>query len=400
VSSAWSPQRRLDVAVAANFLAIGILNAAIPRFVREELGGTGSQVGLATTIFFFAALFTRPLVGRWMDRIGRLPFLRWTVVAMALLDLSLLAVGSVWAVVAVRFAQGVFGSTYYTACAAASTDLAPPERRASAVARLSLVIYMGFAIGPSIGEFLVDRGPNWAWAAAITLHGLAFAASFLIPETRPVPVAGAVAPRVAFTALMRIVAKPGAAQFTAGLGYSCVVAFLPAYSREIGLGSSGGLFFAYAVSALVVRVFIGGLADRHGYLAVAIPGLMIFAVGHLVLAIAWTLWMPFVGVVLAGFGFGATFPALTALSVARAPDVVRAAALGVFLSFNDFGNAIAGPVVGAISDAFGFRWSYGAPALVAAVGALIAMSLRRDARAAPVGPVPLGSSPSPSRLGT
>lgn len=385
-SPGWTTQRRLDVAVAANFLAIGILNSSIPRFVREDLGGTSSQVGLATTIFFFAALFTRPLVGRWMDRSGRLPFLRWTVVAMALLDLALLAVGSVWAVVVVRLAQGVFGSTYYTACAAASTDIAPPDRRASAVARLSLVIYLGFAIGPSIGEFLVDRGPHWAWSAAIALHLTAFLASFLIPETLTQHAIGSVPQHVPIRSLMRIVAKPGMAQFTAGLGYSCVIAFLPAYSREIGLGSSGGLFFAYAISALVVRVFIGGLADRHGYLSVAVPGLLVFATGHLLLAVAWTAWLPFIGVVCAGLGFGATFPALTALSVARAPDVVRAGALGVFLSFNDFGNALAGPAVGAIADSFGFRWSYGTPALVATVGALIAMSLRRDARAATNGP--------------
>jgi MFS family permease len=385
-----SAQRRLDVAVAANFLAIGILNASVPRFVREELGGTSSQVGLATTIFFFAALFTRPLVGRWMDRIGRLPFLRWTVVAMALLDLSLIAVGEVWAVVLVRLAQGVFGSTYYTACAAASTDIAPPDKRASAVARLSLVIYLGFAIGPSIGEFLVDRGPNWAWSVAIALHVAAFAASFLIPETLPAGEVGVARPRVPIAALMRIVAKPGVAQFTAGLGYSCVVAFLPSYSREIGLGSSGGLFFAYAMSALFVRVFIGGIADRRGYLAVAVPGLAVFATGHLVMAVAWSPWVPFVGIVCAGLGFGATFPALTALSVARAPDVVRGAALGVFLSFNDFGNAIAGPVVGAIADAFGFRWAYGAPAIVAMVGTVIAVSLRREARAAVSMPIVAG----------
>lgn len=370
--------------MAANFLAIGILNASIPRFVREELGGTSSQVGLATTIFFFAALFTRPLVGRWMDRIGRLPFLRWTVVAMALLDLALLAVGSVWAVVLVRLAQGVFGSTYYTACAAASTDIAPPDRRASAVARLSLVIYLGFAIGPSIGEFLVDRGPGWAWAVAVALHLTAFAASFLIPETLPEPTGAAQGERMRLRSLVRIVAKPGMAQFTAGLGYSCVVAFLPVYSREIGLGSSGGLFFAYAMSALVVRVFIGAIADRRGYLAVALPGLAVFAGGHVLLAAAWTTWVPYAGVVLAGLGFGATFPALTALSVTRAPDAVRAAALGVFLSFNDLGNAVAGPAVGAVADAFGFRWSYGAPAIMAAIGVLIVLSLRREARSAPV----------------
>ena len=51
--------------------------------------------------------------------------------------------------------------------------------------------------------------------------------------------------------------------------------------------------------------------------------------------------------------------------------------LGVFLSFNDLGNAIAGPAVGAIVDAAGFRWGYGVPAIVASVGVMVAFTLRR-----------------------
>lgn len=371
-------QRRLDLTVAANFFAIGIFLAAVPRYVKEDLGGTASQVGLATTIFFLAALITRPIVGRWMDRIGRLPFLRWPMIAMALLALSMEVVDSVWAVVLVRFAQGVFGSTFYTACAAVATDIAPPEKRASAVARLSLVIYLGFAIGPSIGEFLFDRGPSWPWAAAIVLHLVAFGLTFLMPETLAPHVGDEPRPKATIRSLQRIVARPGIAQLTAGLGYSCIIAFLPSYSREIGLGSSGGLFFTYAISALVVRVFIGQLADKHGYLAVAVPGLALFAAGHLLLAVAWAPWVPFPAIVMAGFGFGATFPALTALAVSRSDDAIRGAALGAFLSFNDFGNAIAGPMVGAIADTFGFRWSYFTPALFATAGLFVALSMRRD----------------------
>jgi MFS family permease len=259
-----------------------------------------------------------------------------------------------------------------------ATDIAPPEKRASAVARLSLVIYLGFAIGPSIGEFLFDRGTSWPWTAAILLHLVAFGLTFLMPETLAPHVGDEPRPRATIRSLQRIVARPGIAQLTAGLGYSCIIAFLPSYSREIGLGSSGGLFFTYAISALIVRVFIGQLADKHGYLAVAVPGLALFAAGHLLLAVAWAPWVPFPAIVMAGFGFGATFPALTALAVSRSDDAIRGAALGAFLSFNDFGNAIAGPMVGAIADTFGFRWSYFTPAIFATAGLLVALSMRRE----------------------
>ena len=376
-------RRRLDLAVATNFLAIGILLAAVPRYVKEELGGSTAAVGTATTIFFAAALVTRPLVGRAMDRIGRRPFLTWPLVAMALLALGLEFAAAVWAVVLVRLLQGAFGSTFYTACAVVSTDIAPPEQRASAVARLSLMIYLGFAFGPFIGEFLFDRDVHWPWIACAVLHGFAALVAWGLPETRRAAGAGAVHSRPSMRALQRVVLRPGVAQLTAGLGYSCVVAFLPSYSREIGLGSSGALFFTYACSALAVRVFSGRLADRFGYVAVAVPGMVVFGVGHVLMAVAWASWVPFPAIAMTGIGFGVVFPALTALAVDRAPDEQRGQVLGVFLSFNDLGNAIAGPAVGAIADAAGFRWGYGVPAIVVAVGAWVAFGLRRAPDPAP-----------------
>lgn len=375
VAVSTATRRWLDVSVASNFLAIGVLLSAVPRYVKEELGGSSAAVGTATTIFFAAALLTRPLVGRAMDRVGRRPFLTWPLLAMALLALGMELAHAVWAVVLVRLLQGAFGSTFYTACAVVATDIAPPEQRASAVARLSLMIYLGFAFGPFLGEFLFDRGSQWPWLVCAALHLVAFATSQRLPETlrerRSID-----QPRPSMRSLRRVVLRPGVAQLCAGLGYSCVVAFLPSYSREIGLGSSGALFFTYACSALLVRVFSGRLADRFGYVAVAIPGLLVFGLGHLLMAVAWAEWVPFPAIAMTGIGFGAVFPALTALAVDRAPDEQRGQVLGVFLSFNDLGNAIAGPAVGAIADAAGFRWGYGVPAIVAGVGLVVALGLR------------------------
>lgn len=377
-----STRRRLDAVVAANFLAIGVLLAAVPRYVREELGGSSAAVGTATTIFFAAALLTRPVVGRAMDRIGRRPFLTWPLVAMAVLALTMEAAHAVWAVVLVRVLQGAFGSTFYTACAVVSTDLAPPEQRAAAVARLSLMIYLGFAFGPFLGEFLFDRGSQWPWLACVALHAFAGALAWGLPETRR-GAPGRAEARPSMASLRRVVLRPGVAQLCAGLGYACVVAFLPSYAREVGLGSSGALFFTYACSALVVRVFSGRLADRFGYVAVAVPGLVVFGLGLLLMAVAWAAWVPFPAIAMTGIGFGAVFPALTALAVDRAPDAQRGQVLGVFLSFNDLGNAIAGPVVGAVADAAGFRWGYGVPAIVAGIGVAVALGLRRPEPPAP-----------------
>lgn len=388
-------RRLLDVAVASNFLAIGIMLAAVPRLVREELGASPTAVGTATTIFFAAALVTRPVVGRMMDRIGRRRFLIWPLVVMTVLTLSMTVAGSVWAVIVIRSLQGAFGGSFYTAAAVVATDLVPAHQRASAVARLSLMIYLGFAFGPFIGEFLFDRSSAWPFVVASALHVVALAVSTRVPETLRGRGPSAEA-HPTLRQLRRAVLRPGLAQLCAGVGFSSVVAFLPSYSRQIGVGSSGPLFFTYACSALLVRLFSGRMADRFGYVAVAAPGLATFGSGMALMAVAWEPWVPFAGIVLVGIGFGALFPALTALAVARAPDEQRGAALGVFLSFNDLGNAVAGPLAGAVAEAAGFRWGYGMPAVIAAVGLSIAVTLRSPPVSAPV---PVSTEASPAATG-
>lgn len=374
-------QQVFDLVVLANFLAIGVLLAAVPLHVKEDLGGSKAAVGVATTIFFAAAIVSRPVAGRWMDRVGRRPFLTWPLAAMVVLAIAMEAANSVLLVVIVRLLQGAFGSVFYTACAAVATDLAPADKRAGAVARLSLMIYLGFAFGPFIGEWLFEYDNHWPWIAAAVLHGLALLAARRLPETLKAASTSVVS-FVDTLRTYRLVALPGMAMLCAGLGYSCVVAFLTLYAKEIGLGRAGWLFFTYACSALAVRMVSGRLADRFGYVAIALPGMVVFGLGHLLMAVAWSPWLPFPAVMMLGIGFGAVFPALTALAVSDAPDADRGAALGTFLSFNDLGNAVAGPAVGAIADAAGFRWAYGTPALVAVVGTGFVVALARRHRGA------------------
>jgi MFS family permease len=369
-------QLLLDAITLCYFLPIGITFVVVPRFVRESLGGDDFTVGLATTIFFLSAIVARPLAGRWTDRHGRRRFVVWPLFGMAVTTLALSWASTLWMVVAVRILQGAVGASLYTALAATATDLAPAARRGAALARLSVFVYLGFAIGPFLGESLFDRSATIGFGVAAALMAAAAALAWMLPETRPVAERAPVDVPVA--SMLRAVLRPGSAQFCVGFGYACLISFLTKYSREIGLGSSGTLFLTFAVCTLLVRAASGPLGDRIGYAAVALPGLILIAVGLFGLAIEWEAWVAFPAIALVGVGFGSAFPALTAIAAQRAPDSARGAALGAFLTFNDLGNALAGPLVGWIADTFGFRWAYGTPAIVACAGAVVCASLLRN----------------------
>ncbi|MBI4936491.1 MAG: MFS transporter [Actinobacteria bacterium] len=366
-------QLRLDAVVFGYFMPIGMLFVGVSRFVREELGGGDFVVGLSTTIFFVSAIVARPWAGRVMDRIGRRPFIVPPLVGMAMTTVLIAMCTQVWMVVVLRVVQGAMGSMLYTALAATATDLSPPERRGAAMARLSVMVYLGFAIGPFVGEFLFGRHHWWLFAVAGSMTACAALVALGLPETKP-EVADAPVP-LRWWAMVQTVSRPGFAQFTVGFGYACLISFLPKYSREVGLGQSGPLFVTFAVCTLLVRAVSGPMGDRVGYAMVALPGVVCIGLGLASLALAQQAWMAFPAIALVGTGFGASFPALTAIAAQRAPDAARAAALGTFLSFNDLGSALAGPLVGAIGQQVGFRWVYGTPALMAIVGAFVVTTL-------------------------
>ena len=398
-ANTWGPTRRLDAVVAASFLASGILIAAIPRFLRAEFAATRSQTGLATTGFFLAALFFRPFVGRGIERYGRSVFLRWAMFATGVLSIAFEFVDSIVTVGLVRILQGAAGAAFYTAALTTATDLAAPDKRAAAVARLSVNVYLGFTIGPLIADFLI-RGPGYktVWALIIALYFVAFALSWFVPEThKPLAVSSLSAIKLtvhgdvganrspASRKLSAMFPKaaliPGIAMFATALTFSTVTVFTPDYADNMGIARPGMLLAFYAIAVLIVRVVASPIVDRRNAYVVVIPAMVVAGIALAVMATSRSVIMSFAGITLAGLGAGATFPALSSMVVQGVETAKRATALSAFLMFNDLGQASAGPVVGFVSDSFGWRWVFGVPAL-ATLGALsVLLVARRGTRA-------------------
>ena len=182
-----SPRLRIDVGAVFVYLALGAMFSAIPRYVTEQLDGSRATAGFAVSVFFVAAVLARPLAGRFVDTRGRRPLLATLPFVIAAAMLALLAATATPVVLVLRFVQGLAGGALYVAAVTAETDLAPPDRRASAVARLSIAIYLGFAVGPALGEALADLGTGWTWPALAGLAAVGGLLTSTVPETRPDP---------------------------------------------------------------------------------------------------------------------------------------------------------------------------------------------------------------------
>jgi MFS family permease len=383
-SRSGSGLRLLYAATLCNFTAFGSYFAAIQLYVEDELGGSRASVGLAVGAFSVSALLVRPFVGRGIDARGRRPFLLGALSLLALTSLGFLVAGTVPAVVGLRLLQGIAGGTFYTTAAAVATDLAPLERRASAIARFSLFLYAGFALGPVAAEWAIDAvGFAAVWLSAAALGATGAVCVALLPETGTSAMAVRAELGPGRRRLLHPAAVgPGLVLLTTGMGYSSITGFSSLYGRHIGLADPGLLYATFALTIISVRLVAGRLADTVGRIATALPGLALSAGGLGVLALVQEPAAAFVGVAAFGAGFALIFPALMAFTVDRVPDHERGEALGSFTAFMDAGSGGGAYLIGAIADSAGFGWAYGTPALLCVAGACLLVALGAQARQA------------------
>ncbi|HEV7199959.1 MAG TPA: MFS transporter [Candidatus Limnocylindria bacterium] len=379
----------LAVATLAYFIADGMTLPATPLYVTDALGGDDVAVGLTVGAFGLTALILRPLSGALADRRGRRPLLIGGSALFAIGMLGHLVAVSVPLLIAMRLLLGAAEAFMFVAALTTASDLAPDDRRGEAINYLSLSLYVGIAIGPLIGEALLDVADfNAVWIAAAALAGLAVALAWRVPETRPpdleptdepVPHRG-----LAARFLHPAAVGPGLVLLAGTWGMGGFFAFLVLHARELGLDGAGSLFLLYAGIVILLRAAIPWLPDRLGYARTAALGLTAEFIGLLILGLAPGVASLYIGT--AVFGFGATFmaPALLTMAVDRVGSTERGAVLGSTSAFIDLGFGLAPAVLGSVAAAFGYGSVFAVSAFVALAGVGLLALMRRRAPASAI----------------
>ncbi len=125
----------------------------------------------------------------------------------------------------------------------------------------------------------------------------------------------------------------------------------------------GYLSFSYAAMQFLFSPLIGNLSDRYGRRPVLLVSLATLGVDYVVMALAPSLWLLFVGRVIAGIA-GATYSTATAYIADVTPKEKRAAAFGLVGAGFGVG-FILGPALGGLMGELGTRAPFYAAAAVA-----------------------------------
>ncbi|HWP04229.1 MAG TPA: MFS transporter [Polyangiaceae bacterium] len=355
------------------FMAYGYAFSAlllVPKFATLVLHASPAEVGQIASAPVIACLLTAPLVGRWLDRGS---YRAAMITGALVIGASTLGFGYLEhigpAVYVLRGLQGVGNTLLVAGGQSLVTRIVPAEHHGRAFGTTGAASLLMNALASSTTEHLADAY-GWGFAFEVAGAAMFFALALAILEPyvhseRDIP-----APTSVRSATLRRHAG-GYATFAAGAGFGMLITFTQPFALSQGATHVAALFVGYTLTALCVRLGLGGLVDRWGRRRTALVALAVYSCT----VFAASALRPELLIVL-GFGFGIAhglvWPALTALAVESAPAGRVGSALAGMQAYFATGTLLAVWVGGRLVDARGypFAFTFGAATVASGVLAL------------------------------
>ncbi len=290
-----SQRRRSLIVIIASSGVAGLTLGMILPLISLALDAVGESTGVIGTVAAaspLGILVCSPFVPRIIGRFG---VLRALVLALALdvaVILCLPLAITPWLWLPLCFLTGLASGVHWIATETWVLAAAGPARRGRAVALYMMVLAGGFALGPLVIGFVGVVGwlPYVTVAGCMALAGLPLMlARGCVPQLPPREPA-------AFSTAFRTAPMILAAALMAGFIDTAVIALLPLYGLNRGLGQAEAVFLlsAMLMGTMVLQLPIGWLADRLDSRRLIIAFAVVFMVAPLlvpqVLAVSAWQW--------------------------------------------------------------------------------------------------------------
>nr|WP_092070378.1 MFS transporter [Dendrosporobacter quercicolus]NSL48224.1 MFS transporter [Dendrosporobacter quercicolus DSM 1736]SDM09693.1 Predicted arabinose efflux permease, MFS family [Dendrosporobacter quercicolus] len=357
----WSKDFLLVIAV--NFLVFTAMYMLLPTLplYAQDMSGSQSMAGLIVGIFTLAAVAFRPWFGNLLDHTGRKNILLAGMAIFAVTTAAYSGTTLIIVLLAIRLLQGIGWSATTTATGTIASDVIPAARRAEGMAYFGMASTAAMSVGPAWGLYLTAQsGYSSLFALAAGLAALGLATACLIKGEHPAPGIGKTARRGVM--IEKTAVPPSLVLLLVSFTYGGILTFLPAYAAFRGVADSGVFFTTFALALLLTRPLMGRSADKFGFSAVLLPGMLLLAAALLVLLFATSLTGFLIAAVLYGLGFGSVQPILNAIAITLTRPERRGAANATFMSAMDTGIGLGAIIWGVVAEKLGFTYIYGCSA--------------------------------------
>jgi MFS family permease len=350
VERLWTrPFIQMTVVTLFLFTAFYLLIPTLPLLI-INLGGSESQVGLATGVFTLSAVIFRPIIGGLLDQYGRRPFILWGLLLFVLSMYLYDWIGGFVILILLRILHGLSWALSTTAVGTSITDVIPSNRRGEGMGWFGMATTVAMAIGPLLGIWIMQKQ---------SFHGLFLfatglsAAALLLAFVSKIPFQ----PKAA-SKRMEIFEKSAlpvmATTFFLAFVYGGITTFVPLFAESIKV-NPGTFFLVYALTLTLTRPVAGKISDRHGAVFVIVPALVVTTSALLVLSVSHGLIGVIVSAVLYGIGFGSAQPALQATNLQLVHPDRRGVATASFMTSFDLGIGLGAIILGWVSQYTGYQ---------------------------------------------
>ncbi|WP_208607639.1 MFS transporter [Paenibacillus pectinilyticus] len=373
------------------FLTFYILATAFPLYVKDSLHGSQQQMGLSITIYVIGGVLVRPFSGQWVDRYGKKKMAIIGMVIFLLACLSYFSAKGMFLFLVIRLIHGMSYAIASTATSTIASSLVPNSRQGTGMGYFSMFMSVGMVIGPAMGLFLWrDKNIHVLLAAICVIAALSllFTLGMRVPKTtqevvQPVAPVKHVKQRLRWSDFIELKALPiSVVGFILAFAYSSLSGFISSFTIEIHQTQVAGTFFVvFALMIVAFRPLIGKVFDTYNEHFLYYPGIVLFAVGMLLLSQANSGTMVLVAGVIMGLGYGALLPCFQALAMKLAPEHRRGSATGTFFLLFDLGYGIGSYVMGFIASVADYRMMYVVAGLVPLLSAALYYVLHHRPRA-------------------
>ena len=254
--------RRIAFVVAANFIAVAARMSLVTflgiYFVREA-GIDLATVGVAFLCEHLLRGLAAPLFGALSDRVGRRPLLIGAAAITAVVLPSFLLVEGPASLLAWSLALGICGAVNMPVGTALLLDLAPPERRQSALALNYTSMSVAYTLGVMPAGYVAEQGYGFLAATAATGYVLVALLYLGLRGALPLEPAARV---VVFDALKdpRLL-RFAAVAFVFPLSMGLVVSATPLFAADAGVGE-GYIGLVLGANSILVAALALPVAAR------------------------------------------------------------------------------------------------------------------------------------------
>lgn len=329
--------------VFVQMVGASLILPIVPLFAKNEFGMSPMLITLLVASFYAAQFVGGPILGRWSDKVGRVPILIISQIGTVISFVMFGMAGAVWVLFAARLLDGITGGNIVVAQAYV-TDVTPKEKRAQALGLVFAAFGVAFFVGPVIGGLLVGIGPRVPYfAAAVAAAIVVLMTIFTLDEsmtTREREEHQAVAERLSFSEALRV--KPLMLAllivFIAQLALGVVMATFALFGEAVLFTSNPelgvGILLAIVGFAQIVTqtALLGRAIVRFGETRVMSIAIVVRTTSLGLFAVATVVWVAGIGSALFAVGSGLLLPTLQALATRSVGDSMRGGVLGVFQS--------------------------------------------------------------------